>query len=156
MKSQPAYQKYSETSIEVVSSALTFSVVGSSTSRCSGNEPALHPFPGRTERAVKIEPICGLYFSKALFEGLIFGGAYVRREICVSKSIEQACSGREIYHFLLCLTLYLRANSNYKPPRGLYSEGRFNGGFFALRFWGAYTWRGLFSEFYGIPSLQIL
>ena len=34
---------------------------------------------------------------------------------------------------------------------GLYSEGRFNGGFFALRFWGAYTWRGLFSEFYGTP-----
>lgn len=43
MKSQPAYQKYSETSIEVVSSALTFSVEGSSTSRCSGNEPAIHP-----------------------------------------------------------------------------------------------------------------
>ena len=30
----------------------------------------------------------GLYFSKALFEELIFGGAYLRREIwCVSKSI---------------------------------------------------------------------
>ena len=29
----------------------------------------------------------GLYFSKALFEGLIFGGACVRREICVSKSV---------------------------------------------------------------------
>ena len=29
----------------------------------------------------------GLYFSKALFEGLIFGGACPRREICVSKSI---------------------------------------------------------------------
>ena len=29
----------------------------------------------------------GLYFSKALFEGLIFGGAYLRREICVSNSI---------------------------------------------------------------------
>ena len=33
-------------------------------------------------------------------------------------------------------------------------EGRFNGGFFALPVWGAYigayTWRGLFSEFYGI------
>ena len=35
-------------------------------------------------------------------------------------------------------------------------EGRFNGGFFALRVWrggllfgGAYTQRGLFSEFYG-------
>ena len=32
---------------------------------------------------------------------------------------------------------------------GLYLEGRFNGGFFALPFWGAYTRRGLFSEFYG-------
>ena len=44
--------------------------------------------------------------------------------------------------------------SKYKPP-GLYLEGRFNGGFFALPVWGlifggAYTWRGLFSEFYGI------
>ena len=29
-------------------------------------------------------------------------------------------------------------------------EGRFNGGFFALPFWGAYFWRGLFSEFYGM------
>ena len=37
---------------------------------------------------------------------------------------------------------------------GLYSEGRFNGGFFASRFWGAYTWRGLFSEIYG-KSLRI-
>ena len=27
----------------------------------------------------------GLYFSKALFEGPIFGGAYLRREICISK-----------------------------------------------------------------------
>ena len=30
--------------------------------------------------------------------------------------------------------------------RGLYLEGRFNGGFFALWFWGAYIWRGLFME----------
>ena len=49
----------------------------------------------------------------------------------------------------------MREISKYKPPGGLYSEGRFNGGFFALRvggliFGGAYTWRGLFSEFYGI------
>ena len=36
------------------------------------------------------------------------------------------------------------------PPGGLSSEGRFKGEFFALRFWEAYTWRGLFSEFYGI------
>ena len=88
-------------------------------------------------------------------EGLIFGEAYVRREICVSKSIGVACSGKEIYHFcfvLLCIRGQIPSTS---PPGGLYSEGRFNGGFFALRFWGglifggAYTWRGLFSEFYG-------
>ena len=39
----------------------------------------------------KISPEAGgggvLYFSKALFKGPIFGGAYLRREICVSKSI---------------------------------------------------------------------
>ena len=35
------------------------------------------------------------------------------------------------------------------PPGGLYLEGRFNGGFFALLVWGAYIGRGLFSEFYG-------
>ena len=40
------------------------------------------------------------------------------------------------------------------PGGGLYLEGRFNGGFLRYRiggliFGGAYTWRGLFSEFYG-------
>ena len=38
------------------------------------------------------------------------------------------------------------------PVGGLYLEGRFNGGFFVLPVWGAYfggayTWRGLFSDF---------
>ena len=36
------------------------------------------------------------------------------------------------------------------PMGGLYLEGRFNGGFFVLPVWGAYIWRGLFSEFYGM------
>ena len=41
-------------------------------------------------------------------------------------------------------------NLQVQAPRGgLYFEGRFNGGFLALPDWGAYTWRGLFSEFYG-------
>ena len=31
-------------------------------------------------------------------------------------------------------------------PGGLYLEGRFNGGFFALPVWGAYIWRGLYME----------
>ena len=63
-----------------------------------------------------------------------------------------ACSGKEIYHFcfvLLCIRGQIPSTS---PPGGLYSEGRFNGGFFALRFWGAYIWKGLFSEFYGTLS----
>ena len=51
--------------------------------------------------------------------------------------------------FLLCFPLYLKAIFRVQALRGLYLEGRFNGGFFALPAWGAYTWRGLFSEFYG-------
>ena len=49
------------------------------------------------------------------------------------------------------------ANIPSISPRGLYLEGRFNGGFFALAVWGAYIWRGLymegllFSGFYGVP-----
>ena len=48
----------------------------------------------------------GLYFSKAHFEGLIFGGAYVQREICSSKLIMLAYGWKEIYNFffvLLCI-----------------------------------------------------
>ena len=40
------------------------------------------------------------------------------------------------------------------PRGGLYLEGRFNGGFFKLLVWGAYIWRGLFSEFYGNPFVN--
>ena len=97
-----------------------------------------------------------MYFSKALLEGLIFGWAYLRRESCVSKSIGLALQLDVNLPFLLCFVLYLRAISKYKPLGGLHLEGRFNGGFFALRVWGggllfggAYTQRGLFSEFYG-------
>ena len=86
----------------------------------------------------------GLYFSKALFEGLIFGGAYVRSEICVSKSIGLACSGKEIYHVCFVLFCIRGQIPSTSPLWGLYSEGRFNGGFFAVRFWEAYTWRGLY------------
>ena len=39
---------------------------------------------------------------------------------------------------LLCISLYLRAISEYKLPGGLYLEGRFNEGLFALPFWEAY------------------
>ena len=42
--------------------------------------------------------------------------------------------------------LYLRAIFQVQAPGGLYVEGRFNGGFFALPVWGAYIWRGLYME----------
>ena len=89
-------------------------------------------------------------FLRGLFlEGLIFGGAYLQREICVSKSIGPACKGKEIYHFcfvFLCIRGQIPSTSPPPPPQGLFSEGRFTGGFFALRFWGAYIWRDLYME----------
>ena len=71
----------------------------------------------------------------------MYGGKF-----CVSKSIGLACSGKEIYHFcfvLLCIRGQIPSTS---PPGGLYLEGRFNGGFFALPVWGAYIRRGLYME----------
>ena len=84
---------------------------------------------------------------KSLFlEALIFGGTYLRKEICVSKSIGQALWLEINLPFLLCFTLYLRAIFQEQAPGDLYLEGRVNGGFFALRVWGAYIWRGLYME----------
>ena len=83
-------------------------------------------------------------------EGPIFGGSYVQRGICVSKSIGLACGEKVIYHFCFVLLCIRGQIPNTSPLGGLYSEGRFNGEFFAFRLQGAYTWRGLFSEFYGM------
>ena len=70
------------------------------------------------------------FFLRGLFlEELIFGGAYLRGEICISKSIGLAFnSWKEIYRFLLCFTLYLRAIFQVQAPGG------------------AYIWRGLYTE----------
>ena len=58
--------------------------------------------------------------------------------------------GRKFTSFTFtCILLCIRGQiPKYKPLGGLYSEERFNGGFFALQFWGvgghvfggAYTW----------------
>ena len=105
---------------------------------------------GENRKIPKISPGAYIFQRPSLrglfLEGPIFRGAYVWREICISKSIGLACSGKEIYHFcfvLLCIRGQIPSTS---PPGGLYSEGRFNGGFFALRVWGAYIWRGLYME----------
>ena len=86
------------------------------------------------------------FFEEFFLEGLIFGGAYLWRAICVSKSSGLALQLEGNLSFLLCFTLYLRAISEYKPPGSLYMEGRFNGRFFVLQVWGAYIWRGSYME----------
>ena len=49
--------------------------------------------------------------------------------------------------FTVFALFYFVFEGNFlKPPGSLYLEGRFNGGFFALRVWGAYIWRGLYME----------
>ena len=65
--------------------------------------------------------------------------------------------GRKFTVFL-CFTLYLRAISKYKPLRGIIiiwrgdlTEGVLRHKFGELNiFGGAYTWRSLFSGFYGM------
>ena len=57
-------------------------------------------------------------------------------------------SGREIYHFcfvLLCIRWQIPSTS---PTGGLYSEGRFEGGFFCVA-----TLGGICSECYGITVI---
>ena len=67
----------------------------------------------------------------------------------VSKLIGLASSRKEICNFALFYFVFEGKFQLQTPPGGFYSEGRFNGEFFASRSWGAYIWRGLFSEFYG-------
>ena len=63
-------------------------------------------------------------FLRGIFlKGLIFGGAYVRREICVSKSIELACSGREIYHFFSLFYYVYECKFQLQAPAGLIFRG---------------------------------
>ena len=94
----------------------------------------------RYRKIPKISPGAYIFqkpFLRGLFlEGLIFGGAYLRREICVSKSIGLAYIWKWIYRFCFVLLRIWEQFSKYKPPGGVYLEGLFNGGFFALPVWG--------------------
>ena len=84
----------------------------------------------------------GLYFSKALFEGLIYGGAYTRRGLSMEGNLRfkidwaSLIVGRKFTVFAL---FYFVSEGNFQL------RYQFGG----LIFGGAYTWRGLFSEFYG-------
>ena len=83
-------------------------------------------------------------------EGLIFGRAYLRREIDWASLIV----GSKFFVFAL-FYFVLEGNFPSTSPwrayiwRGDLTEGFLRNRFGGLVFGGAYTWRGLFSEFYG-------
>ena len=60
----------------------------------------------------------GLIFSKALFEGLIFGGGGLFTEGNLRFKIDWANVIVGNLPFLFCFTFYLRATYKYKSPRG--------------------------------------
>ena len=62
--------------------------------------------------------------------------------------------GRKFTVCALFSFVKLRAISKYRPPRGSYLEGQFNGGVYCVTSLGTYIWRDLFSEFYGSSSLN--
>ena len=88
-------------------------------------------------------------------EALIFGGAYLRREILRFK-IDRASLivGSKFTVFALFYFVFGGNFPNTSPRgahiwRGDLTEGFLCYRFGGLIFGGAYTWRGLFSEFYG-------
>ena len=66
--------------------------------------------------------------------------------------------GRKFTIFALFYFVFEGKFQVQAPGGGLYLEGRVNRGFFALRFWGAYVWRGLYMEglIFGILQYIIL
>ena len=101
----------------------------------------------------------GLYFSKALFEGLIFGGAYIRRglsmegNLCFKISWASLIVGSKFTVFALFYFVFegnFPSTSPWGAWRGDLTEGFFRYQFGGFIFGGAYTFRGIFLEFYGI------
>ena len=82
-------------------------------------------------------------------EELIFGGAYLGREIFVSKSIRLALK-LEV-NLPLCFSYFLFEGNfpSTSPPGAYICRGDLTEGFLHYRLGGLYIWRGLFSEFYG-------
>ena len=82
----------------------------------------------------------GKYISKALFERLFFGEAYIRRGLStegnlrckidwVSLIVRSKCTIFALFYFVF------EGNFPGKSLQGTHFEGRFNGGFFAF-VWG--------------------
>ena len=86
----------------------------------------------------KISP--GVYFLKALFEGLIFGGAYIRRGLSTEGNLRFKIDWASLIvrsKFTVFALFYFVFEGNF--PSTSPSEGGGGGG-------GAYIWRGLYME----------
>ena len=101
------------------------------------------------------------FLSGLFLEGLIFGGAYLRREI-LRFQIDWASLivGSKSIVFALFYFVF-ECNFPSTRPWGAYiwrgdsTEDFLRYPFGGLIFGGAYTWRGLFSEFYGILNASV-
>ena len=84
-------------------------------------------------------------------------GAYVRRGLSTERNLRFEIDWASLIvgsKFTVFTLFYFVFEGNFpstspRGERGLIFRRAFNGGFFAFRGWGAYIWRGLFSEFYG-------
>ena len=74
----------------------------------------------------------------------MLGGAYVCRMVGNLRfKIGLAYSWKEINHFFFVLLFIGGQIPSTSPPEGLYSEGRFNGGFFCVTILGDSCLEGL-------------
>ena len=89
-------------------------------------------------------------------EGPIFEGAYLRREILRFKIDWARLKVGSKFTIFALFYLVLEGNFPSTSPRGAYiwrddlTKGFLRYRFGGLIFGGAYKWRGLFSEFYGV------
>ena len=77
-------------------------------------------------------------------EGLIYGGKLAFQNRLASLIVGSKFTIFALFYFVL------EGNFPSTSPREAYIwRGDLTEGFWGDRFWGAYTWRDLFSEFYG-------
>ena len=91
---------------------------------------------------------------------LIFGGAYIRTGLCTEGNLRFEIDWTSLQWegnlpFLLFFCFVFEGKFQIQAPRGAYiprgdlTEGCLRYDFGGLIFGEVYTWRGLFSEFYG-------
>ena len=83
----------------------------------------LNPVPQNSENKPR-----GLYFSKALFEGIIFGGAYIRRGFSMERNLRFKIDGASLIvgrKFTVFALFYFVFEGNFQveAPGGLVFGG---------------------------------